>query len=57
MKISHDELMALSPSEREAVIRKLAHPAKARKPYRSHPIIGPFFNMLQSLVNGGRATR
>ena len=41
MKITHDELMALSPAERDAVIGKMAHPARAGKPRREGSVPNP----------------
>lgn len=57
MRISHDELMALSPSEREAVVWKLAHPENEGKSKRKQSMFTHFIHMIQNLIHGGRATR
>lgn len=57
MRISHDELMALSPSEREAVVWKLAHPEKDAELKPKQSMFTPLIHMIQNLIRGGRAAR
>ena len=57
MKITHDELMALSPAERDAVIGKMAHPARAGKPRREGSVFAPLLHFVSNLLHLGRAAR
>ena len=57
MRISLNELAAMSPQERDAVLDKMAHPATAAKPPRKESILVTVFHLLQNLIPTGRGSR
>jgi hypothetical protein len=57
MKVSLNELRAMTPHERNAVLDKMAYPARADRPFKNPVWLARFSRALHSITLSRRAAR